>query len=63
MWGMVTLVCLDMIFLFSTQAVRNKAYNFFLSTHIIGFIFVLPAVRLSLSILIVQKIITYPICL
>ncbi|KDR70244.1 hypothetical protein GALMADRAFT_214680 [Galerina marginata CBS 339.88] len=42
--GMIALVCIDMIFLFSVQYVRNKAYNLFLTTHIIGFIAVLPAV-------------------
>ncbi|KAF4609979.1 hypothetical protein D9613_010568 [Agrocybe pediades] len=46
MWGLVALICLDMIFLFSIQAVRSKAYNFFLSTHIVGFILVLPAAYL-----------------
>ena len=45
-WGTVALICLDMIVFFSTQWWRQKAYNIFLSTHIIGFIIVMPAVSL-----------------
>ena len=45
-WGTVALICFDMIVFFSTQYWRQKAYNLFLSTHIIGFIIVMPAVSL-----------------
>ncbi|KAF8154708.1 hypothetical protein B0H34DRAFT_717545 [Crassisporium funariophilum] len=42
-WGLVALICIDMIFFFSTAYWRQRAYNLFLTTHIFGFIFVLPA--------------------
>ncbi|PPR00684.1 hypothetical protein CVT24_000972 [Panaeolus cyanescens] len=42
-WGIIALICLDMIYFFSVEFVRNKSYNFFLSTHILGFIIVWPA--------------------
>ncbi|TFK37001.1 hypothetical protein BDQ12DRAFT_608543 [Crucibulum laeve] len=45
-WGMVALVCVDMLFFFSTAFWRQKAYNIFISTHIIGFVLVLPATYL-----------------
>ncbi|KAH9475842.1 Ferric reduction oxidase 6 [Psilocybe cubensis] len=45
-WGMVALVSVNTIFLFSVQSVRNSAYNLFLATHILGFILVLPAMYL-----------------
>ena len=45
-WGTVALICLDVIVFFSTQYWRQKAYNLFLSTHIIGFVIVMPAVSL-----------------
>lgn len=45
-WGLVALICVDLIFFFSTSFWRQKAYNIFLVTHIIGFILVLPAVSL-----------------
>ena len=47
-WGIVALACFDMIFFFSTQYCRERAYNFFLTTHITGFILVLPAVCILL---------------
>jgi len=43
-WGTIALVCLDMIVFFSTQYWRQKAYNLFLSTHIVCFILLMPAV-------------------
>jgi hypothetical protein len=43
-WGLATLVCIDSIYFFSTEYFRQKAYNIFLSTHVLGFIIVLPAV-------------------
>lgn len=46
MWGLVALACIDLIFIFSTQYWRGKAYNLFLSTHILGFTLVLPALYL-----------------
>ncbi|KAF8908120.1 hypothetical protein CPB84DRAFT_1813372 [Gymnopilus junonius] len=54
--GMIALVSLDVIYLFSVEFVRNKAYNFFLTTHIIGFIIVLPAVYLH-----VPDLLPYPL--
>ena len=45
-WGMVALLCMDMLFLFSTHYVRQKAYNLFLSTHIFSLILILPATYL-----------------
>lgn len=44
-WGLVALVCLDCMVLFSTSLWRQKAYALFLATHTIGAILVLPAVR------------------
>jgi len=44
-WGLVALVCLDCMVLFSTALWRQKAYPLFLATHSIGAILVLPAVR------------------
>lgn len=45
-WGLITLICVDLIFFFSTSFWRQKAYNIFLVTHIIGFILILPAAYL-----------------
>ncbi|KAF8811101.1 hypothetical protein BYT27DRAFT_7221556 [Phlegmacium glaucopus] len=45
-WGTVALACLDLIFFFSTQYWRQRAYNLFLTTHIIGFMLILPAAYL-----------------
>lgn len=47
-WGLVALVCLDCMFLFSTSIWRQKAYVFFLPTHTIGAILVLPALWLHM---------------
>ncbi|KAJ3740075.1 hypothetical protein DFH05DRAFT_1510178 [Lentinula detonsa] len=33
-WGLIGLICIDALFLFSTEFVRKKAYNIFLATHI-----------------------------
>lgn len=46
-WGLIALICADVLVLFSTRWMRDKAYNLFLSTHIISFILILPAVSLS----------------
>ncbi|KIM43579.1 hypothetical protein M413DRAFT_25919 [Hebeloma cylindrosporum] len=42
-WGIVTITCFNMIVFFSTQYWRQRAYNLFLATHIIGFIVIMPA--------------------
>ncbi|KAH7926604.1 hypothetical protein BV22DRAFT_344765 [Leucogyrophana mollusca] len=42
-WAFVALGCLDFIYFFSTSFWRQKAYNVFFSTHVIGFIVFLPA--------------------
>ena len=56
-WGTVALICVDMIVFFSTQYWRQRAYNLFLSTHIVCFILVMPAVSLIFSI---KKIQSHP---
>ncbi|KAJ3823188.1 ferric reductase like transmembrane component-domain-containing protein [Lentinula raphanica] len=33
-WGLIGMICIDGLFLFSTEFVRKKAYNVFLLTHI-----------------------------
>jgi len=33
-WGLIGLICIDGLFLFSTEFFRKKAYNLFLATHI-----------------------------
>ena len=43
-WGLIALICMDMLFFFSTEFWRKRAYNVFLTTHIVGFSLVLPAV-------------------
>ncbi|KAF8960642.1 hypothetical protein BDZ97DRAFT_1922018 [Flammula alnicola] len=43
-WAMVALICFDMLFFCSTKYGREKSYNLFLATHIVGFILVLPAI-------------------
>ncbi|KAH7912892.1 hypothetical protein BJ138DRAFT_1082687 [Hygrophoropsis aurantiaca] len=42
-WALVALGCLDLIYFFSTSFWRQKAYNVFFSTHVIGFVIFLPA--------------------
>ncbi|KAJ3497971.1 hypothetical protein NLJ89_g10279 [Agrocybe chaxingu] len=42
-WGLIALLCLDALAFFSTAYWRKKAYNLFLSTHVISLIIVLPA--------------------
>ncbi|KAF8664121.1 hypothetical protein AX16_000811 [Volvariella volvacea WC 439] len=46
MWGLIGLICFDIIFLFSTDFWRKKAYHLFLTSHIVGFIVSLPALWL-----------------
>lgn len=36
-WGIVALICLDLLGFCSTSFVRSKSYNLFLATHILGF--------------------------
>ncbi|KAF8625150.1 hypothetical protein AX15_005535, partial [Amanita polypyramis BW_CC] len=43
-WGMIALICVDLIFIFSTSFWRTKAYNVFLTTHFLGYIIAIPAV-------------------
>ncbi|KIK63905.1 hypothetical protein GYMLUDRAFT_422562 [Collybiopsis luxurians FD-317 M1] len=33
-WGLIGLICIDGLFLFSTEIFRKKAYNLFIATHI-----------------------------
>ncbi|KAF7419392.1 hypothetical protein PC9H_001981 [Pleurotus ostreatus] len=42
-WGFVGLVCVDILYVFSTPFWRQRAYNVFLSSHFIGFGLLLPA--------------------
>jgi ferric-chelate reductase len=43
-WGILTLVCFDLLGFFSIQFVRMKYYNLFFRTHAVGLIVALPAV-------------------
>ena len=43
-WGLTALICFNMMFFFSTQYWRERAYNIFLRIHIVGVIFALLAV-------------------
>ena len=43
-WGLVTLTCLDVIFVFSRSIVRERAYNIFRMTHVVGYLIIIPAV-------------------
>ena len=45
-WGMACLIFLDLIYLLSSSHMRNTHYNVFLSTHMICFSILLPAVYL-----------------
>ncbi|KAF8880563.1 hypothetical protein BD779DRAFT_1788575 [Infundibulicybe gibba] len=45
-WALVALLCLDCLLVFSTAYWRQKSYNLFISTHIICFILLLPAIYL-----------------
>ncbi|KAG8221551.1 ferric reductase like transmembrane component-domain-containing protein [Butyriboletus roseoflavus] len=42
-WGIVTLVCLDLLGFFSIRYVRTKTYNLFFGTHVVGLIVALVA--------------------
>lgn len=43
-WGLVTLTCMDAIFVFSLPIFREKAYNIFKTVHVVGFWVIVPAV-------------------
>ncbi|KAG2004715.1 ferric reductase transmembrane component, variant 2 [Coprinopsis cinerea AmutBmut pab1-1] len=45
-WGMVALIFMDLMYIFSTQFWRSKAYNLFIWSHTILFALLLPAVYL-----------------
>ncbi|KAF9255562.1 hypothetical protein L218DRAFT_1008440 [Marasmius fiardii PR-910] len=45
-WGLTALVCLDVLYFFSTSFWRNKAYRIFLSTHVLSMIFLIPSTLL-----------------
>ncbi|KAK2460220.1 hypothetical protein APHAL10511_007755 [Amanita phalloides] len=42
-WGLVVLIFVDIIFVFSTSYWRKRAYNIFRFTHIVGYLFIIPA--------------------
>ncbi|KAK2464431.1 hypothetical protein APHAL10511_003579 [Amanita phalloides] len=42
-WGLVCLISVDLILIFSTTLWRTKAYNIFQTTHFIGFAILVPA--------------------
>ena len=50
-WGLVTLTCVDVIFVFSRPIVRERAYNIFRMTHIVGYLLIIPAVSVFIYIL------------
>lgn len=43
-WGLVALICVNTIVFFSTSIWRRQAYNVFLTTHVISFSLILPAI-------------------
>ncbi|EGN94416.1 hypothetical protein SERLA73DRAFT_114632 [Serpula lacrymans var. lacrymans S7.3] len=43
-WGLAALICLDILYFFSTSFWRQKAYNIFFASHALGFVVFLPAV-------------------
>lgn len=47
-WGLIGMICIDGLFLFSTEFVRKKAYNIFLATHISALSVLVIAVKLRL---------------
>ncbi|KAM6502977.1 hypothetical protein JOM56_002954 [Amanita muscaria] len=42
-WGMVMLACFDIIFLSSLSIWRTKAYSFFMTTHFLCYVIIVPA--------------------
>ena len=47
-WGLVGLVSLDILFIFSLKAFRKEFYNLFLFTHLIALVVFMVAVRQAL---------------
>jgi ferric-chelate reductase len=43
-WGFVAVISLDLLYIFSIQFFRQRAYNFFYGSHVVFFILFLPAV-------------------
>ena len=43
-WGLVCLITVDFIFIFSTSFWRTKSYNIFLTTHFAGYVLLIPSV-------------------
>ncbi|KAJ8090405.1 hypothetical protein PM082_019003 [Marasmius tenuissimus] len=50
-WGLIALLCLDLLYFFSTPFWRNKAYRTFLSTHIFSMILLVPSTILHKGIM------------
>jgi hypothetical protein len=46
-WGIVALVCLDLLGFCSTEYVRSKSYNLFIASHVVSLIIFLFAVSNS----------------
>ncbi|ESK95201.1 putative iron reductase [Moniliophthora roreri MCA 2997] len=42
-WGLIALICMDCLFFFSTDFWRKRAYNLFITTHILSIGLLLPA--------------------
>ncbi|KAL0958841.1 hypothetical protein HGRIS_014159 [Hohenbuehelia grisea] len=42
-WGLVGLVCVDVLYVFSTPIWRQRAYSVFMTSHFVGFGLLLPA--------------------
>ncbi|KAK2460219.1 hypothetical protein APHAL10511_007754 [Amanita phalloides] len=42
-WGLVVLIFLDIVLVFSTSYWRKRAYNVFRFTHFVGYLFIIPA--------------------
>lgn len=43
-WGLVCLISVDLILIFSTSFWRTKSYNIFLTTHFAGYVVLIPSV-------------------
>lgn len=46
-WGLLALVCMDLLFLFSISVFRQMFYNVFYITHVISAVVMLAAVSVS----------------
>ncbi|THU97325.1 hypothetical protein K435DRAFT_754126 [Dendrothele bispora CBS 962.96] len=49
-WGLIATICIDLIFFFSIDFWRGRAYNVFLVTHILGVILLFPSTYLHTPI-------------